>query len=100
MPDYWLACVGIRIYLAGTRALLAGSKRVPALVRTPLLLATFQLGRLHHVLSPHEYLWLVTGWVVVCAALATRLSREDEDADLERYLSGHRPVDRRAARAG
>ncbi len=85
---YWLACVGVGIYLLGTRAFLAGTIRVPAVVRTLLLVATFSLGRLHTALSPHAYLWLLTAWVVMCAVLTTRTSGRVEDADIERYISG------------
>jgi low temperature requirement protein LtrA len=94
---YWLACVGVGIYLLGTRAFLAGASRVPVGVRTLVLIATFQLGRLHEALSPHAYLWLLTAWGVACAALTTRFSRDDEDVDLERYMGGG---GRRAERAG
>ena len=41
--------------------------RVPGIVRTLLLVATFQLARPRPELSPYEYLWLLTGWVVMCA---------------------------------
>jgi len=68
---YWLTCVGIGIYLAGTRVFIGGRGRFIAGVRVLLLIATFQLGRLHHALSPHEYIWAVTAWTVMCAALAT-----------------------------
>jgi low temperature requirement protein LtrA len=69
---YWLACVGAGIYLLGTRAFLFASTRVSGLVRALIVVATFQLGRLHGELSPHAYLWLLTVWVVGCAALTTR----------------------------
>ena len=84
---YWLACVGVGIYLSGTRVFLIGSSRVSGLVRALLLVATFQLGRLHHVLTPHEYLWLLSAWVVMCAALGTRSA---DGVALERYLGGRR----------
>ena len=45
-----------------------------------ILVATFMLGRLHGVLSPHEYVWLLAAWVVMCAALTSRNPR------LERFL--------------
>jgi len=96
---YWLACVGIGIYLSGTRVFLTATSRVPGVVRALLLVATFQLGRLHHVLTPHEYLWLLTAWVTMCAVLSTRSLRGEEDVTLERYLGG-RPPKRPAARGG
>ena len=39
---YWLACVGIGIYLLGTRVFLAASRHVSGLARVLLLIATFQ----------------------------------------------------------
>ena len=35
-------------------------------------------------------LWLLTGWVVMCAVLTTRTAGAGEDPDLERYLGGRR----------
>ena len=64
---YWLACVGVGMYLVGTRAVLRANGRVPGIARFVVVLATFQLGRLHDALSPHGYVWLLTAWVVMCA---------------------------------
>ena len=62
-----------------------------AVARSSLLVATFQLGRLQPALSPHAYLWLLTAWVVMCAALTTRTARDDEPAGgVDRYLGGRR----------
>jgi hypothetical protein len=63
---------------------------VPTAVKTLMLLATFLLGRLHDVLSPHAYLWLLAGWVVVCAALATRTAGRDDAEALVRYVGERR----------
>jgi low temperature requirement protein LtrA len=52
---YWLACVGIAIYLMSTRVFLFSSSRVPGAVRALLLVATFQLARLRPELSPYGY---------------------------------------------
>jgi low temperature requirement protein LtrA len=93
---YWLACVGIGIYLTGTRVFLFSSSRVPGFFRAVLLVATFQLARLRHVLSPYEYVWLLTGWMVMCAALNTRVLPGDAEGDLERYL-GASPAERAPA---
>ena len=82
---YWLACVGIGIYLGGTRVFMSTSGRASHVVRVVLLVATFQLARLHTELAPHAYLWLLAVWVAMCAALTTRTSDRDEDA-LARYL--------------
>jgi low temperature requirement protein LtrA len=84
---FWLACVGPGIYLAGTRAFMLASSRIGGLVRLALLIATFQLARLRPELSPHAYLWLLTAWVVTCAALTTRRG-DDDAAVLDRYLGG------------
>jgi low temperature requirement protein LtrA len=75
---YWLACVGIGIYLLGTRAFLRASSRVSGAARVVVLVATFELGRLASVFSPHAYLWLLMAWVVICAALTTRPAGEEE----------------------
>ena len=73
---YWLACVGAGMYLAGTRAFLAGTARVPGVARVVVLIATFQLARLGPELGAYGYLWLVSGWVVVCAVLSKGVSVE------------------------
>jgi len=59
---------------------------VPGVVRALLLIATFQLARLRPELSPYGYVWLLTRWVVMCAALSTRALHGDAEGDLERYL--------------
>ena len=38
------------------------------------------------MLSPHAYVWLLAGWVVLCAALTTQIAGGDDDADVERML--------------
>jgi low temperature requirement protein LtrA len=83
---FWLACVGLGIYLAGTRAFLLAPTRLAGLARLALLVATFQLARLRPELSPHTYLWLLTAWAVMCAALTTRRGERDEEGHLARYL--------------
>ncbi len=72
---YWLASIGVGMYLAGTRAFLVGHSRVPPAIRTLMIVATFWFGQLHGDLSGHAYLWLLAGWVILCAALATRHAR-------------------------
>ena len=57
--------------VADINIVFAGSPRVPRVARVLVLIATFQLGRLHGELSGHAYLWLLAGWVIVCAVLAT-----------------------------
>jgi hypothetical protein len=87
---YWLACVGIAIYLMSTRVFLFSSSRVPGVVRALLLVATFQLARLRPELSRYGYVWLLTGWMVMCAALSTRVLHGDAEGDLERHLGASR----------
>ena len=53
---YWLASVGVGMYLAGSRVFLRATGRVPGVVRTLLLVATFLLGRIGPELSPHGYI--------------------------------------------
>jgi beta-lactamase regulating signal transducer with metallopeptidase domain len=48
------------------------------IAKTVLLVVIFQLGRLHDTLSPHAYLWLLTGLAVLCAAVTVR--QPDHDA--------------------
>jgi low temperature requirement protein LtrA len=80
---YWLACLGAGIYLLGTRAFLFSTTRVSGAARALIVVATFQLGRLHGELSPYAYLWLLTVWVLGCAALSGRI-------DVSRFFGGTR----------
>jgi low temperature requirement protein LtrA len=75
---YNLACVGVGLYTLGTRVIRMGSARVPAPVRVLLVVATFALGRLFHGLGAYGYLWFLTAWVLVCAALTTRAGTSDD----------------------
>ena len=68
---YWLACVGVGIYLSSTRVFMISASRPGRIARLVLLIATFQLGRLNLVMGPHAYLWVLTAWAVMCAALTT-----------------------------
>ena len=83
---YWLACVGIGLYLAGTRVFLTATARVPGIVRALLLVATFQLGRIGPELGAHGYVWFLTGWVTTIALLSTRRPHGDDDEALGRFL--------------
>jgi low temperature requirement protein LtrA len=87
---FWLPCVGLGMYLAGTRALFLSGNRLSGLARLALLIATFQLARLRPELSAHTYLWLLTAWAVMCAALTTRRGESDERERVGRYL-GEKP---------
>jgi low temperature requirement protein LtrA len=85
---FWLACVGLGIYLAGTRALFLAGSRLAGLARLAVLIATFQLARVRPELSPHTFLWLLTAWAVMCAALTMRHGEGADAPDLERFLGG------------
>lgn len=76
---YTLTAVGLGIYLLGTRVFLAPGNRVGGAARVLLLVATFALGNLHGVLSPHAYVWVVAAWAVGCAALAIGAGRYMQD---------------------
>jgi low temperature requirement protein LtrA len=87
----WLACVGVGIYLAGTRVFLAATTRVSGVARVLLLIATFQLARLEPALGAHAYVWLLAGWVVMCAVLTMfGAARAGDPEELERYMGGPR----------
>jgi low temperature requirement protein LtrA len=79
-PDgaYALLSLGLGIYLLGTRVFLQATRHVSGVARVLVLVATFFLARLFGGLSPHEYVWLVSAWVVMCAALTTRHPRLPE----------------------
>jgi hypothetical protein len=84
---YWLPCIGIGMYLLGTRVFLAATTHRGRVWRLVLLVAIFNLGRLLETLEPHAYVWLLTVLAIVCAALSMRkVDRED----VQRYF-GSRP---------
>jgi low temperature requirement protein LtrA len=87
---YNLACIGVALYLLGTRVIRMGSGRVPGPVRVLLVVATFAFGALFHGLGGYGYLWLLTAWVLLVAALTTRTSADGEA--LERFLPHERPT--------
>jgi low temperature requirement protein LtrA len=94
---YGFACTGVALYMLGTRVIRMGSGRVPAPVRVLLVVATFALAPLFHGLDGSAYLWLLTAWVLMVAALTTRTDKSDDDA-LARFLPPDRPErERRAA---
>ena len=81
---FWLPCIALGTYLLGTRVFLATTTRPGRVARIVLLIAIFQLGRLHETVSPHAYVWLLTALAVVCAALAMRSGDRE---DVERYVN-------------
>jgi low temperature requirement protein LtrA len=84
---YWLPCVGVGLYLSSTRVFLIAGSRPARLLRFAVLVGTFLLGRLHAVLSPHAYVWLLAGWALLCAFLTTRQSELTDVEALERRFS-------------
>jgi low temperature requirement protein LtrA len=82
---YWVACIGIGIYLGGTRVFMHSRSRLDHAVRLVVLIATFQLARLRPELAPDAYLFLLAGWVAMCAVLTTSRSDENDEA-LARFL--------------
>ena len=95
---YRLACIGVGDLPARHARVPHGLGRVPAPVRVLLVVATFALGRLFHGLGGSAYLWLLTAWVLMCAALTTRTGTSDDDA-LARFLPPDRPERERRAEA-
>jgi low temperature requirement protein LtrA len=85
---YTLPALGIGFYLLGTRVFMVTTTRAGGAARVVLLIATFSLGRFHDTLSAHEYLWLLTAWTVICAALASRAPESDLEAARERHYEG------------
>jgi low temperature requirement protein LtrA len=72
---YWLASVGVGVYFVGTRVVFAAVTHWGRLGRALVVVATFAFGALHHVLSPHPYLWALTAWAVVWTASASWRTR-------------------------
>jgi low temperature requirement protein LtrA len=83
---YWLPCIAIGMYLLSTRVFMVTTNRAGRAARIVLLVAIFQLGRLHETLSPHAYLWLLAALAVTCAALAWRTGDREGDDDVEAYI--------------
>lgn len=68
---YWLPCVGIGMYLSGTRVFLRVRRRWSGASRVALLLATLAFGTLDRVLSPHHYLWALAALAVISVGVYT-----------------------------
>ena len=79
---YQLPCLGLGIYLLGTRVFLVATNWVSGAARAVLLVATFLLARLD--LEPYAFLWLLAGWTVMCAGLSTRGARAHAEAQERR----------------
>jgi low temperature requirement protein LtrA len=77
---YSLACVGVAIYLLGTRTFLRATPSVPGVLRVLMVVATFEFSRLSPALSAHAYVWALTAWLGICAALTTRPAAKPQAA--------------------
>ena len=85
---YWLACVGIGIYVArharrSCAAAAACRARAGAPARGDVPARPSRSRRS----SPHAYLWLLTAWVGICAVLTTRTAASTR-REIDRYLGG------------
>ncbi|MDA0182072.1 low temperature requirement protein A [Solirubrobacter phytolaccae] len=91
-PDfaYFLVATGAGLYMLGTHAFLR-ARRGPFAARILIVIATFNLGRLHEVFSPHEYVVFVAAWVTVCAALSTQFGADGHVGAAEKVGAGEAP---------
>jgi low temperature requirement protein LtrA len=85
---YTLPALGIGFYLLGTRVFMVTTTRAGTVARVLLLIATFSLGGFYDRLDAHQYLWFLTAWTVICAALASRAPERDLEASRERHYEG------------
>jgi low temperature requirement protein LtrA len=83
---YWLCSCGLGIYLIGTRVFFAVATRVGHFARLAVVVATFELGWLEDVVSPHAFLVIVAAWAVGCAATTSWRRPEPSDGQLSRYV--------------
>jgi hypothetical protein len=68
---FWLAAIGMGVYVAGTRVFLLAEGHARKVRRIVLVGGTCALGLLGDVLSAHEFLWLLAAWAVGLAVLTT-----------------------------
>jgi low temperature requirement protein LtrA len=83
---YWLCSSGLGIYLIGTRVFFAVASRAGHVVRVVVVIATFELGWLEDVVSPHTFLWIVAAWAMGCAALSSWRRPAPVDDQLSGYV--------------
>jgi low temperature requirement protein LtrA len=73
---FWLACIGMGLYLGGTQASVRAGGRWRRAARVAASAVTYAFGVLHLVLSATAYLWLLAAWgatnVVLTAWIARR----------------------------
>jgi hypothetical protein len=72
---FWLACVGMGLYLGGTHASLGAHGRWCRGARVAVTAVTYAFGALHFVLSPAAYLCVLAAWGAANVALTAWISR-------------------------
>jgi low temperature requirement protein LtrA len=83
---YWLCSCGLGIYLIGTRVFFAVATRLEHFARLAVVIATFELGQLEGVVSPHAFLIILAAWAVGCAAVSSWRRPAPSEAQLSRYV--------------
>jgi low temperature requirement protein LtrA len=77
-PDpfaFWLACIGMGLYLAGTYTALSTHGRWRRGARVAVTAVTYAFGALHFVLSPAAYLCVLAAWGAANVALTAWINR-------------------------
>jgi low temperature requirement protein LtrA len=73
---YWLACVGVGIYVSGTDGYSRPRGHHNRIARSLAMAAIYASGTLHWVLSPWAYIWLLAAMVAGNTALVSATSKE------------------------
>jgi hypothetical protein len=68
---YWLPCLGLGAYLCATRVFMSAHTHAGRALRLILVIAIFNLGRLHQTLTGYEYVWLLAAIGALCATLSS-----------------------------
>ena len=68
---YWLACIGVGMYVSGTDGYARAHGRRNHIERFAAMTAIYASGALHGVVSPGEYIWLLALMVAGNTALVT-----------------------------
>jgi low temperature requirement protein LtrA len=76
---YWLACIGMGLYLSGTQASLRARRRSRRGARVAATALTYALGVLHFALSAPAYLWVLAAWGAANVALTAWIGRGPAD---------------------
>jgi low temperature requirement protein LtrA len=88
---FWLACVGMGLYLSGTHASLRAHGRWRRGARVAATAVTYAFGALHFVLSAPAYLWVLAAWgaanVAVIASISRRRAKEPFTQELDQGMT-------------